>query len=109
MGTSLIDDLLRLSRITRAEISREPVDLSALAREMAAEFRRDQPGRAADWKIADGLIVHGDARLLRLALDHLLDNAWKFTAERNPATIEFGLTQQDGEPVYHQDSYKHMG
>jgi PAS domain S-box-containing protein len=98
--SDLIDDLLRLSRITRAEISRQPVDLSALAREIAAELHAEQPDRAVEWKIAEGLVAEGDARLLRLALKHLLDNAWKFTAARAPAAIELGVSEQDGERVY---------
>ena len=98
--SELIDDLLRLSRITRAEISREPVDLSTSARQIAAELQATQPDRAVEWKIAEVLVAEGDARLLRLALKHLLDNAWKFTAARTPAAIELGVSEQDGERVY---------
>ena len=98
--SDLIDDLLRLSRITRAEISRQPVDLSAVAQEITAELQATQPDRAVEWKITGGLAVEGDARLLRMALEHLLGNAWKFSAGRNPATIELGVSDQDGERVY---------
>lgn len=96
----LIDDLLDLSRIGRAEMRRETVDLTALARSVAAEMTEAAPGRSVDWVVADGLIAHGDSRLLRIVLENLLGNAWKFTSRRDRARIEFGATEQDGEPAY---------
>ncbi len=96
----LIDDLLRLSRLTRAEMHREMVDLSALARSIEAELRQEEPEREATFTIAENVIAWGDARLLRVALENLLGNAWKFTARKPHARIEFGLTREDGETIY---------
>ena len=75
----LIDDLLNLSRLSRRELRPEAVDLSALAGKIAAELRESQPERAVTFEIAAGLVVNGDASLLRVALENLLTNAWKFT------------------------------
>lgn len=92
MGT-LIDDLLSLSRVTRAELSRTAVDLSALATETAARLREHEPLRRVEWQIQPGVVADGDPRLLRIALDNLLGNAWKFTGKCQTATIEFGTVQ----------------
>jgi PAS domain S-box-containing protein len=92
----LIEDILKLSRVTRSEMSWAPVDLSALARACAAELQQSQPGRSVELVVADGAVVEGDARLLRVVLDNLLRNAWKFTSTHAQARIEFGVTQVDG-------------
>jgi light-regulated signal transduction histidine kinase (bacteriophytochrome) len=96
----LIDDLLKLSRLTRAEMRYERVDLSALAQMVAAELKKMTPERAVNFIIAEGVAVNGDASLLRVALENLLNNAWKFTRKHPHATIEFGVSQQAGQPVY---------
>jgi signal transduction histidine kinase len=96
----LIDGLLNLSRITRGELHRAPVDLSALAHSIAADLQQTQPTRQVDWVIAPKLSATGDARLLRIVLENLLGNAWKFTARRHCARIELGATQQDGQAAY---------
>jgi PAS domain S-box-containing protein len=96
----LIDDLLRLSRVSRSELSREPVDLSALARTIAGEFRSALPGREIKLSVQDGLAAAGDPRLIRTVLENLLGNAWKFSAGRNPAVIEVGLARDVGEPAF---------
>ncbi len=97
----LLDDLLELSRVTRAEIRREAVNLSALAETTAEELRKRDPARKADFVIADGLVATGDPQLLGVALTNLLDNAWKFTSKHKTARIEFGASrQQPGQPVY---------
>ena len=96
----LIDDLLNLSRLTRGEIRREPVDLSALARTIVADLQKTEPDRRVTCVIAEGLVVKGDPHLLRLALVNLLGNAWKFTGRQACARIEFGLTQRNGTPTY---------
>ncbi len=96
----LIDDLLNLSRVTRSEMRLETVNLSALARAIAAELRRAQPQRQAEFVIADGVTVRGDPGLLRVAMVNLLDNAWKFTNKHPGARIEFGVSRRDGAPVY---------
>ena len=96
----LIDDLLDLSRVTRSTLRRQAVDLSAVAREIAAELERTQPEREAEFVIAGGLGANGDARLLRLVLENLLMNAWKFTQNEPRARIEFGSVEQAGETAY---------
>ncbi|HEY73406.1 MAG TPA: GAF domain-containing protein [Thermoflexia bacterium] len=96
----LIDDLLKLSRLTRGQMRREQIDLSGLAREIAGELRETQPGRAAEFVIEPDLAADGDARLLRVMLQNLLGNAWKFTAHHPRARIEFGVTEHDGERAY---------
>lgn len=96
----LIDDLLQLSRVTRSELSRVRIDLSAMARAVATELQKSQPERQAQFVIAEGLVADGDQRLLRLALENLLGNAWKFTSKRPRATIEFGVVERNGKPTY---------
>lgn len=100
----LIQDLLDLSRVSRRELSRQAVDLSALACEIAAELQAQAPQRQAEFVIAGGLTAYGDVTLLRLMLENLLGNAWKFTATRERAHIEFGA-MGEGEaqppPVYY--------
>lgn len=96
----LIDDMLTLSRITRAELRHERVDLSAVAQEVAAELRGTQPERQVEFDVASGLVVRGDSRLLRVVMENLFGNAWKFTGKKPRAKIEFGLTQYDGKAAY---------
>lgn len=88
----LINDLLNLSRITRSELAHQPVDISDIAREIAAELQMDDPQRQAEFVVAESLIVQGDARLLRIALQNLIGNAWKFSGTRQKARIEVGQT-----------------
>ena len=85
----LIDDLLDLSRVSRGPLRREVIDLSAMAREVAAELEKSRPGREVRFVIADGLTANGDPRLLRIALENLLGNAFKFTEKQPHATVEF--------------------
>lgn len=96
----LIDDLLQLSQVGRSPLRRERVDLSALARAVAAELRRAAPERAARIAIADGLVVTGDPGLLRAVLENLLGNAWKFTANTADPAIELFAAPGDGGRVY---------
>ncbi len=98
--SQLIDDLLKLSRVTRSEMRREPVDLSALAQAIAAELQAAQPERQIEWSIAPGLVVNADANLMRILLANLLGNAHKFTAQHPTARIEFGAVQPASQPVY---------
>ena len=96
----LIDDLLNLSRVTRHEMRTETVMLSALAHGVAEELRKTQPQRAVEFRIQENLQAQGDAHLLRIALQNLLDNAWKYTSKHAHARIEFGLVERQGEAVY---------
>ncbi len=96
----LIDDLLALSRVTKGEMRREPVDLSALAGVVADSLAKFFPDRALKFVIAPAIRVTGDSRLLRIVLDNLMGNAVKFTAARRKARIEFGVRKQAGVPVY---------
>ncbi len=95
----LIDDLLDLSRVTRSALRRQTVDLSALAREIAAEIQKSRPDREAMFVIAEDLVAEGDPRLLRVALENLLGNAFKFTSKKVVATIEFGAASYEGGDV----------
>jgi light-regulated signal transduction histidine kinase (bacteriophytochrome) len=96
----LIDDMLRLSKVTRAPLSDRTVDLAALARETAEALRAGQPSRDVELVIAEVLPARGDTRLLRAVIDNLMQNAWKFTRERPRARIELGVVIRDGEPAY---------
>lgn len=93
----LIDDLLTLSKVSRAEMKRERVDLTDLATRTVAELRRHSPDRVVSITIAPGMIAPGDSRLVRLVLENLLDNALKFTGGRDNARIEVGQMVEDGD------------
>ena len=96
----LIDDLLRLSRISRQAMKTERVDLSGLSRELAGELQATEPGRKAEWLIAPQVTGRGDAGLLRVVLQNLLDNAWKYSSKREAARIEFGVEVKEGRAAY---------
>ncbi len=96
----LIDDLLNLSRVTRSEMRSERVDVSALAEELAFELRNESPNRTVNFRIQNGMEDNADARLLRIALQNLLSNAWKFTSKRAQALIQFGKTRTEAGPAY---------
>ncbi len=96
----LIDGMLKLSRLTRSEIHREKVDMSALAEEIATRLQEAQPERQAKFIIGRGLGVRGDRQLLRVLLENLLGNAWKFTGKCQQAKIEFGATRNGGKKAY---------
>ncbi|TLD41440.1 MAG: Sensory box histidine kinase [Candidatus Jettenia ecosi] len=96
----LINDLLNLSRITRSEMRRKEVDLSAMVKTLALELREKQPERRVEFIVADELIANGDPQLLRIAMENLLNNAWKFTKTCMHAKIEFGFTRRNGSLVY---------
>jgi PAS domain S-box-containing protein len=96
----LIDDMLSLSRVSRVELSRERVDLSAIATSLAVELQEREPDRTVEFVIEDGLAAQGDFRFLSIVLENLLANAFKFTSTRETARIEFGCTPVDGEDAY---------
>lgn len=89
--SGIIQDLLRLSRIMRQELNREPVDLSSLAATILERLREAEPHRRAEFRVAPGVTAVGDAKLLEIALENLLANAWKFTSRVPEAVIEFGV------------------
>ncbi len=97
----LIDDLLELARITRSELEPEPVDFSALAHDVAEEVRSREPKRSVTVEVAGGVRVCGDPRLLRIALENLIANAWKFTRRHPEPRIEFGSEGHDGHRVFY--------
>lgn len=99
---ALIDDLLELARISKAEIIVRDVDLSSLASELLAEFSAADPRKGAKIDIESNLWVKGDPNLLRILLQNLLENAWKYTGKRSAPEISFGLTKGPlGEPAYY--------
>lgn len=97
---ALIDGLLNLSRVTRAQLSRDRIDLSAVANNLVGELRAADPGRNAEVEVAPGLVAQGDLVLLTSMLQNLLSNAWKFTSRQANAHIEVGVTEKDGESVF---------
>lgn len=97
----LISDLLSLSRVTRSEFSLQQVDLTVLAHEIAESLRISAPDRSVTFNIASSLVVHGDQRLLRIALENLLNNAFKFSSRCEQAVIEVGAVEMDGERVFY--------
>ncbi|GFO59995.1 hypothetical protein GMST_23200 [Geomonas silvestris] len=97
---SIIGAFNELSHYTRCGMVIGEVDLSALARSIGSDFQRTEPERSVRFHIADGLVVQGDQRLLRIALEHLIGNAWKFTAKKDRASIEFAAQAQEGTRVY---------
>jgi len=92
--------MLALSRVTRSEMRCTPVDLSALAESILVEMQKTQPERSVEFFITPQLLVNADSNLLRIALENLLGNAWKFTSKRPQAQIGLGLTSHDGKPAY---------
>jgi hypothetical protein len=95
----LIDDLLKLARISRNELRRKTVDLGALATEVVQDLRRREPERQVTFSTGTDLMVEADPALTRVLLENLLGNAWKFTAQRPDAVIELGVEERDGERV----------
>jgi two-component system sensor histidine kinase/response regulator len=98
--SQLIDDVLYLAKVSRAELRQHEVDLSALVESILERLREAEPGRSVETRVRPGVIVMGDGRLLRIALTNLLENAWKFTARQAAPRIEFGMTTAAGEPTY---------
>jgi signal transduction histidine kinase len=96
----LIDDMLSLSRLTRSEMRRTAVNLSAMAQAITTELQKTRPERQVEFVITPGLVVNADASLLRIALENLLANAYKFTEKHPRARIEVGVTQHEDETVY---------
>lgn len=98
--SELIDDLLNLSRVTTSAMRREEIDLSTFAHEIMEELCRNEPGRKVNFIAPMVANTNADARLLRIIMDNLLRNAWKYTSHHEHAHIEFGAEQQNGQTVY---------
>ncbi len=99
MGT-LIDGLLNLSHVARTTLHREKVNLSELARSIVRDLQQSDPQRRVEFAIDETPDVEGDETLLRVVMQNLLDNSWKFTKDRSLARFEFGANTQGGELVY---------
>lgn len=101
----LIDDLLNLSRLSRASMNRERVNLRAMAGKIAERLRASQPTRVVEFVFSDDLFAFGDERLLMIMIENLLGNAWKFTEKRAKAVIEFGVEHRgDGRVFFIRDN-----
>ena len=99
--TELIATLLDLSRLTHAELHKGAVDLTQLAKSVASELEKIAPGRKVTFRIMEGMTGTGDAALLRVVMENLLGNSWKYTADREEAVIECGsFDAADGSVVY---------
>jgi PAS domain S-box-containing protein len=96
----LIDDLLELSRLSRAALRQQSVNLSEIAQNIVARLRENAPHRQVAVRIEEGLVAVGDARLLTVVLENLLENAWKFTAKHMDAQLEVNAFQQDDQRVF---------
>jgi PAS domain S-box-containing protein len=96
----LIDDLLKLSRVTRIDIYYEKIDLTDIAQNVVDELAQDEPKRKVKINLAPDLIAYGDRNLLRLVLQNLLGNAWKYSSKTAEPQIEMGTMLQDGKQVY---------
>ena len=97
---ALIDSLLNLSRVARAEMRVTKVDLSGLANSIAGELQEADPGRIIAIEIEDNINVNGDQQLLRALIQNLIGNSWKFTGNRKDAKIEFGTIKDGGQTIY---------
>ena len=97
----LIDDMLKLSRVTRTDFRLEPVDLSQMVRDIAEKMKEQYPGRTVGVIIQGGLSVIGDPTLLRIALENLISNAWKFTGKEERPQVEFGTTRKEERTAYY--------
>jgi PAS domain S-box-containing protein len=98
--SEIIDDLLQLSRVTRAELRRAEVDVSTMVESVARELCAAHVERAIDTVVQPGMVAAADARLLRIAFENLIGNAFKFTGKQPRARIELGTTTQDGDVAY---------
>jgi light-regulated signal transduction histidine kinase (bacteriophytochrome) len=96
----LIDDMLRLSRITRADIDMEKISLTEIARNIAARLKNDEPKRNVKFVVTPELTAYGDGKLITIMIENLFENAWKFTRKVPEAQIEFGVTERNGQRTY---------
>jgi PAS domain S-box-containing protein len=96
----IIDTLLRFSSVKRLEIRHQKISLSKMAEDVAKDLQVANPERRVTFRIVAEITAGGDAELLRLVLDNLIGNAWKYSDKREETVIEFGVTEVDGQPAY---------
>lgn len=96
----LVDALLEVSHVTHHELRAEAVDIGTMAGEIAGDLAAASPQRRVEVSVAEGLVAHGDPRLLRVLMTNLIENSWKFTARQAEARIEVGHRSEDGETIY---------
>jgi signal transduction histidine kinase len=99
--SQLIDDMLNLARVTKTEMHRERVDVSAMVRQIEDELTRRQPERQAEFVVQGGATAVADPKLLRVAMENLLGNAWKYTSNKDSARIEFGSGKREGKSYFY--------
>ncbi len=98
--SKLIDAMLHLARLTRAELHTKTVDLSALAQNVIGDLRQVDPEHHVNWRVQEGLVAIADPHLLRVVFENLLGNAWKFTTHTSDANIEFGVTEYRNQTAF---------
>jgi light-regulated signal transduction histidine kinase (bacteriophytochrome) len=96
----LIEDLLNLARVSRGTLERRTVDLSQVARQVAGELQQHEPGRAVEVTVWEGMSAEGDPHLLRVVLENLVGNAWKFTSKAAKPSIEIGALKDRGRATF---------
>jgi signal transduction histidine kinase len=96
----LIDDLLELSRLSRSQLKRSEVNLSEMARKIAGELREQNPGREVDFVVEDGMVANGDVALLRVVMNNLMGNAWKYTGKQPSPEVTFGCVERGSQRAY---------
>jgi len=99
--SQLIDDILELSRITRSSIRFASVNLSKIANEIVSQLKLSDPYKEVQWHVKNNIMVSGDLQLLKIALQNLIENAWKYTRDTSPALIELGVEKNESEIAYY--------
>jgi hypothetical protein len=98
--SNMIGTILKFSLLSLQELRQEQVDLSAMVKAILKEPRFNEPRRRVTFHVADGIAANGDIHLLRIVLENLLGNAWKYTGTKENAVIEFGMIESGGRPVF---------
>ena len=100
----LIDDILHLSRVSKLNINKQNLDLSDMAQKIIHELQQNHPDRQVDIHIDNGLHCYGDRQLINIVLTNLLSNAWKYSAKKDQASIEFGLYDKTNKVFFIRDN-----
>ena len=98
---NLIDDMLKLSRISRTSIKKERLNLSQITEDITNELKKSEPNRKVKITIQKDVMVKGDFSLLKIMLENLLNNAWKFTSKKDETIIEFGIIKGEEKDIYY--------